>query len=260
MYEIYEKDRQGMVLRIERSSIHDGDGFRTVVFLKGCPLRCQWCSTPESQSFGVERTADNVYGTLMTVEQVVHELRKDSLFYFLSTGGVTLSGGEVLAQPEFARAILMNCKRECFNTAIESCFYGPWENVESLLPYINTIYSDIKLVDAELHRKYCGVDNALILSNLRKADAAAGDRLRLVLRTPIIPGVNDTDEELNRIGEFCGSLEHLHHIQLLPYHRLGTATYEKLGRPYPLEGVEPPTPEHMEHCRSIIKQYVKRVI
>ena len=93
MLETIEKDRQGMVLRIERSSIHDGDGFRTVVFLKGCPLRCQWCSTPESQSFGVERTADNVYGTLMTVEDVMKEIRKDSLFFFLSTGGVTLSGG-----------------------------------------------------------------------------------------------------------------------------------------------------------------------
>ena len=109
MLEMIDKDRQGMVLRIERSSIHDGDGFRTVVFLKGCPLRCQWCSTPESQSFGVEKTADNVYGTLMTVEDVMKEIRKDSLFFFLSTGGVTLSGGEVLAQPEFALALHRNC-------------------------------------------------------------------------------------------------------------------------------------------------------
>ena len=260
MLELFEKDRQGMVLRIERSSIHDGDGFRTVVFLKGCPLRCQWCSTPESQSFGVERTADKVYGTLMTVEEVMRELRKDSLFYFLSTGGVTLSGGEVLAQPEFALAILKNCKKECFNTAIETCFFGPWENVEAMLPYINTIYADLKLVDSELHKKYCGVDNALILSNLQKADQEAGGRFRLVIRTPIIPGVNDSEEELHRIGQFCARLDHLAHIQLLPYHRLGTATYQKLGRPYPLEGVEPPAPEHMEHCRSVIRSYVKRVI
>ena len=103
MFEMIDKDRQGMVLRIERSSIHDGDGFRTVVFLKGCPLRCQWCSTPESQSFGVEKTADNVYGTLMTVEDVMKEIRKDSLFFFLSTGGVTLSGGEVLLCSATAR-------------------------------------------------------------------------------------------------------------------------------------------------------------
>ena len=172
MLEMIDKDRQGMVLRIERSSIHDGDGFRTVVFLKGCPLRCQWCSTPESQSFGVEKTADNVYGTLMTVEDVMKEIRKDSLFFFLSTGGVTLSGGEVLAQPEFALALLRNCKKECFNTAIETCFFGPWEHLEALLPYINTIYADLKLVDSERHKKYCGVDNTLIMNNLRAADAA----------------------------------------------------------------------------------------
>ena len=196
----------------------------------------------------------------MTVEEVVRELRKDSLFYFLSTGGVTLSGGEVLAQPEFARALLINCKKECFNTAIETCFFGPWENVEAMLPYINTIYADLKLVDSELHKKYCGVDNALILSNLQKAGQEAGGRFRLVIRIPIIPGINDSEEELNRIGQFCSGLKHLAHIQLLPYHRLGTATYQKLGRPYPLEGVEPPTPEHMEDCRAAIRRYVKRVI
>ena len=107
--ELIDKDRQGMVLRIERSSIHDGDGFRTVVFLKGCPLRCQWCSTPESQSFEVENTESGSYGTLMTVDEVMRELRKDSLFFFISGGGVTLSGGEMLAQPEFSAALLKNC-------------------------------------------------------------------------------------------------------------------------------------------------------
>ena len=151
--ETLEKDRQGMVLRIERSSIHDGEGFRTVVFLKGCPLRCQWCSTPESQSFGIERTDEKTYGTLMTVEEVMREVRKDSLFFFISTGGITLSGGEVLAQPEFTLALLKNCRRECFNTAIETCFFGPWENIEPMLPHVNTIYADIKMITADAHKK-----------------------------------------------------------------------------------------------------------
>ena len=94
--EVFDKDRKGLVLRIERSSIHDGQGFRTVVFLKGCPLRCQWCSTPESQSFQIERTDDKTYGNWMTVEEVMREIRKDSLFFFISAGGLTLSGGEIL--------------------------------------------------------------------------------------------------------------------------------------------------------------------
>ncbi len=155
MLKVIEKDRQGMVLRIERSSIHDGDGMRTVVFLKGCPLRCQWCSTPESQSFGVEHTEDNVYGQLMSVGQVMHEIRKDSLFYFLSKGGVTFSGGEVLSQPEFTLALLKNCSKECFDTAIETCFFGPWENVEIMLPYVNTVYADLKMIDSDLHKLFC---------------------------------------------------------------------------------------------------------
>ena len=148
MMEMIEKDRQGMVLRIERSSIHDGDGFRTVVFLKGCPLRCQWCSTPESQSFKIEETAENTYGTVMTVDDVMREVRKDSMFFFISGGGMTLSGGEILAQPEFSLALLKNARRECIDTAVETAFYGPWKNIAAMLPYINTVYADVKLFDS----------------------------------------------------------------------------------------------------------------
>lgn len=249
-----DQSREGMVLRIERSSIHDGSGFRTVVFLKGCPLCCQWCSTPESQSFREERTADNVYGTTMTVEAVMREIRKDSQFFFISSGGVTLSGGELLAQPEFSRAILKNCRREGYNTAVETSFFAPWDAVGSLLPYINTAFVDLKLMDDELHRRYCGVSNALILSNLRATNDAEG-KFRLVVRTPVIPGVNDTLEEMHRIGAFCETLTRLDHIQLLPYHRLGTNTYRKLGRPYLLADTPTPTEEQMEACRDILRTY-----
>lgn len=148
--EIFDKDLTGMVLRIERSSIHDGDGLRTVVFLKGCPLRCKWCSTPESQSFAQETTVGGTtYGTQMTVAEVMREVRKDSLFYFISAGGLTLSGGEILAQPEFALALLKNAKAECFNTAVETSFCAPWEKIQPLLPYINTAYVDLKIFDRQ---------------------------------------------------------------------------------------------------------------
>ena len=133
MLETFDKDREGVVLRIERSSIHDGEGLRTVVFLKGCPLRCQWCSTPESQSFQVERAGENTYGSRMTVGEVMREIRKDSLFYFISTGGLTLSGGEILAQPEFTLALLKNARMECINTAVETSFFASWEKIEPLL-------------------------------------------------------------------------------------------------------------------------------
>lgn len=256
--ELIDKDRQGMVLRIERSSIHDGDGFRTVVFLKGCPLRCQWCSTPESQSGGVEKTDTYVYGQRMTVEAVMREIRKDALFFFISGGGMTLSGGELLAQPEFSEALLKNCCREGINTAIETSFFSPWRTVEPILQYVNTAYVDLKMVNSGAHRKYCGAGSQLILENLLNTGDCPG-RFRLVARTPIIPGVNDSEEELRRIGKFCAGLKRLDHIQLLPYHKLGTATYEKLGRPYLLAGTPTPTEEHMARCRETVESCGVRV-
>ena len=259
MMEMIEKDRQGMVLRIERSSIHDGDGFRTVVFLKGCPLRCQWCSTPESQSFKAEETAENTYGTVMTVGDVMREVRKDSMFFFISGGGMTLSGGEILAQPEFSLALLKNARRECIDTAVETAFYGPWKNIAAMLPYINTVYADVKLFDRERHKQFCGVYNDTILENLLATNQAEGD-FRLVVRVPVIPGINDGGEELERIGEFGRRLKKMDHMQLLPYHRLGTATYKKLGRPYLLEEVKSPSAEHMARCRELVGTYVDHVI
>ena len=126
---------KGMVLRIERSSIHDGDGMRTVVFLKGCPLRCQWCSTPESQAFQVETTVDGSksYGTELTVTDVMKEVRKDTAFYFISGGGMTLSGGELLAQPDFSLALLKAASMEGISTAVETSFFGKEETIRFTL-------------------------------------------------------------------------------------------------------------------------------
>lgn len=249
----------GMVLRIERSSIYDGTGFRTVVFLKGCPLRCQWCSTPESQSFQVETTASNTYGKTMGVADIMEEVRKDALFFFVSGGGLTLSGGEALAQPDFALAILQAAKKECFDTAIETSFFAPWEKVEPILNHLNTAYVDLKAFDATVHKTYCGCDNQLILDNLLATNQVARN-FKLVVRIPLIPGVNDSAEELHAMGQFCAKLTKLDHVQLLPYHRLGTATYEKLGRDYLLGAVQPPSEEHMARCRNIIRQYSPNVL
>lgn len=254
-----EKDREGMVLRIERSSTFDGAGFRTVIFLKGCPLRCQWCSTPESHSFEIEKTDTNVYGQVMTVEQVMKEARKDSLFFFMSGGGITLSGGEMMAQPDFSRAILRNCRQEGYNTAIETSFFASWDVVKSILPYVNNAFVDLKIFDSELHKKYTGVDNELILNNLKATNELEND-FKLVIRTPIIPSINDTPEELHAIGKFAAGLTHLDYVQLLPYHKLGVSTYEKLGLTYPLKDIDAPSAEQMAEYRSIVAEHVAKVI
>lgn len=250
----------GMVLRIERSSIHDGDGMRTVVFLKGCPLHCQWCSTPESQKGGVETSLDGsiTYGRKMTVAEVMEEIRKDSAFYFMSGGGMTISGGEMLSQPCFARALLQNSMAEGISTAVETSLFAPWKALEPMLPYIGTLFADLKFVSKELHKKYCGVCNSVILENMEKLGART-EPFQFVIRTPLIPGVNDSPEELEKIGAFCARLKKLDHLQLLPYHKLGEGTYAKLGRPYPLAGINPPSKEHMEACLEILRKYLPNV-
>jgi pyruvate formate lyase activating enzyme len=252
---------KGMVLRIERSSIHDGDGMRTVVFLKGCPLRCQWCSTPEGQGFQVEKTVDGTktYGSEMSVSEVMQEVRKDSPFYFISGGGMTISGGEVLSQPDFSVALLKSAKAEGISTAIETSFFGKRETVAAMVPYVDTFYVDLKFVTPELHKKYCGVDNKIILDNIKFLDSQKG-AFRVIIRTPLIPGINSGDEELKKIGTFCKNLKRMVHLQLLPYHSLGSVTYKKLGRKYLLEGMESPSPELMNHCREILRSYNIKVI
>lgn len=249
----------GTVLRIERGSVYDGDGFRTVIFLKGCPLHCWWCSTPESQSPKIQQAGTTTYGQVMSVEAVMKEIRKDSCCYFQSGGGVTLSGGEILAQPRFTRQILKTAWSECINTAVETTFYTEWSELATILPYVNTAFVDLKMITPELHQKYVGGDNQIVMNNLLHTNEIEDD-LDLIVRTPIIPGINDNETELAGIGKFCAQLKHLKHVQLLPYHRLGTATYQKLGRPYPLADVMPPSAEQMAKYQAIVGQYVTAIV
>jgi pyruvate formate lyase activating enzyme len=250
---------KGTVLRIERSSIYDGNGLRTVVFLKGCPLRCKWCSTPEGLAFGVEQIGGETYGREMSVEGVMKEVRKDSCCYFHSGGGMTLSGGEIFSQPEFTRALIRTACTECIDTAIETSFYAPWEAIEPSLPCLNTAYVDIKFFSANKHKEFCGADNGLILENLRRTNNADGP-FGLVVRVPVITGINDDEQELSRIGKFCAGLKRLDHVQLLPYHRLGMDTYRKLGMEYGFSDLRAPSAEGMEMSRAIIRRYVGKVL
>lgn len=261
MYQTYEgMDQKGTVLRIEKSSIFDGDGIRTVVFLKGCPLRCQWCSTPESHLRKIQTVLEGsiTYGQEMTVEEVMVEIRKDSPFYFISGGGVTLSGGEILAQPEYSYQILKRSCCEGINTCFESSFLAPWEKIEPLLEYTDTAFVDLKLMDDEMHKSYTGVSNELILDNVKRAGSEKTG-MKLIIRRPLIPGVNDSEEDLGALGAFLEKLPGVAYLQLLPYHRLGTDTYRKLGIPYQLAEVETPTENHMQWCRDITGQFIKTI-
>ncbi|HZW97821.1 MAG TPA: glycyl-radical enzyme activating protein [Bacillota bacterium] len=249
---------EGTILRIERSSIHDGEGLRTVIFLKGCPLRCAWCSTPEGQAEGIESAGEKIYGTVMTVEELMAEIVKDEVFYFHSNGGITLSGGEPLLQADFAANVLRRAQKLGINTAMESSMCFPFSELEKVLPYLNTLFADLKHSDAEQHRGLVGIDNHLIMDNIRRT-AETDYPLELIVRIPLIPGVNDDDKTMNEMGEFLASLRHLSAVELLPYHRLGVSTYNKLGMDYSLPNVKIPSSSHMKAKRDIIGRYVETV-
>lgn len=251
----HSRKNHGMVLRIERSSVHDGDGFRTVIFLKGCPLTCRWCSTPESQSGAIEAFGSTTYGSVMSVDDLMGEVRKDSIFYFHSGGGLTLSGGEPLVQADFAASLLRQARYEGISTAIETSLSVPFSQVGKVLPHLDIIYADLKHIDPDRHREYCGVDNGRILDNLRRIDERAA-KVKFVIRMPLIPGINDDEDTLRGVGAFCAGLKNLTCVQLLPYHRLGMDTYRKMGLPYPLADIQAPDEAHMEACRGIIRSYV----
>lgn len=284
----------GSVLRIERTSIHDGQGLRTVIFLKGCPLSCRWCSTPESQRSSPQKgyardrcvgcgrcvhscpegallmaeeglkvltdaskckncfvcvgkclqNAHIRYGHLMSVRDVVREIVKDEIFFFHSGGGVTISGGEPLSQSDFVAEVLRECRELGIHTAMETSLHAPYESLEKVLPWLNVLYVDLKHMDQELHKQWVGQDNTLILDNLRKLDQA-NDSLEIIVRLPLVPGVNDSSTNLSAVAQFCRSLQKIKEIELLPYHRLGLETYRNLEMDYLLKELVPPSQERI---------------
>ena len=165
-------DTKGRIFDIQRFSVHDGPGIRTIVFLKGCPLRCQWCCNPESQSRDIEtmRVAGEtkIIGQDVTVAQVMETVEKDRSYYRRSGGGLTLSGGEATMQPQFAADLLQAAKMSGIGTAMESMGCCPYKNLELILPWLDTYLMDIKHTDPEKHKAFTGVRNELMLENARK--------------------------------------------------------------------------------------------
>lgn len=279
---------EGIVFNVQRFTIHDGPGMRTEFFLKGCPLRCRWCSNPESQQLqpevgvyrqkcigrrvcnacaeacpegkelfrftvgklaGIDRTrctgclrclpecpSDSLkrWGEKMSIEDCMTLIRRDRGYYERSGGGVTVSGGDPLLQADFVAALFRACRAEGIHTCCESTLHGPWREVEKLLPVTDLFISDLKHMDSAVHREYCGAGNEVILQNLERLTAAGR---ALILRIPVIPGVNDDAENIRASADFIQERLHgrLRTLQLLSFMRLGEEKYRSLGQSYPME-------------------------
>ena len=288
------QELEGTVFNIQRYSLNDGPGIRTVIFFKGCHLRCPWCCNPESidpahhLSFSRQkcigcgrcvevcptgaRTADDVeretctlcgtcveacpsgalelIGRRMSVSQVLLEVEKDRQFYETSGGGVTLSGGEVLLQRQFAAALLRALKGRYLHTAVETTGHAKWEHFEELVDACDLVLLDLKHMDPETHRKYTGVSNERILENaLRLAKKGRP----MVFRVPLIGGVNADRGNIEATARFALKAG-VREVHLLPYHRFGESKYAKLGKEYSFTALTP-AGEEVRELKGILESH-----
>lgn len=241
----------GRIFDIQKFSVHDGPGIRTIIFLKGCALRCRWCCNPESQRFEIEKMMQNgkekTIGQDVTVGEVLKIVQQDLPYYRRSGGGMTLSGGEMLCQSDFAYALLRAAKEASINTAVETTGFASFEKIEPMLPFIDTILMDLKHMDSAKHKEFTTQPNERIKENAQKIAEKAK---KLIIRVPVIPTFNDTEEEIGEIAKFAATLQGVREIHLLPYHRFGKDKYDGLGREYLMGDLPSPTDEQMNKLKA----------
>jgi pyruvate formate lyase activating enzyme len=285
-------DVQGLIFDIDTFAVHDGPGIRMAVYLKGCPLECAWCHSPESQGrlretilvrdrcvvcgacvvacpeavhrvdggkHALERArcracgacveacpngALQIKGYGISAREVVTRATRMKPFFEPSGGGITLTGGEVSGQPEFAAAVLAGCRAEGIHTAIETCGACSWPRLKALADLCDLVLYDLKLIDEEQHRRWTGASNRTILENAGHLAA-----YHVQIRVPLIPGITDTHENLTGIYAFMRQAG-LKRVALLPYNPSAGAKYEWLDRRYELEGTVQ-DPDYLEHLADL---------
>lgn len=267
---------RGLISGIKRMEIHDGDGIRTTVFFKGCPLKCIWCHNPESISFekqvaffkekcincGLcsgeksEKNAKNcpvnamiMYGQEYTVDELVDVLLKDSAFFKASGGGITLSGGECLAQPAFALELAKALHQKNISVYIDTCGFVSRDVLEKIMPFVDKFLYDIKAITPSVHKECTGQDNSLILDNLK---FLCENNAKIEIRYPLVKGYND--EEAQKIGEFLRGLKGITKIKVLQYHSFSASRYDALGMACTLPDTET-TFDDVENAVKILKSY-----
>lgn len=250
---------EGRIFNIAHFAVHDGPGIRTTVFFKGCPARCLWCCSPQSQNFEIEYSKDKkkIFGRVVSAKALFAEVYRDAPFWRRSRGGVTLSGGEVMAQPEFAIEFLDICHRYGVHTAIESSLLVSHEISAMIVDKVDFVQFDMKAMDDGLHRELTGLSNKIALENA--ANILKSSKPALV-RFPLIPGINDSEANIRAMGEFIESYRASASVEILKYHRLGTGHYEELGRSYTLPEVLPPTDEEYKRVADLLSEYNVSVI
>lgn len=219
-------DQTGIVFDIQRAALDDGPGLRTVVFLKGCPLRCAWCHNPESWEPKPQTgISGKIYGKTMTVSEVMHEVKKDMAFYQTSGGGLTLSGGEPTVQFDFCLSLLRSAKDAGISTCLDTCGHCPPEKFSRLLPLVDIWHFDLKATGEDMYKKWTGRDGTLIEENL---NTLIHSPARIRLRCPIVPGIHNSSDHETRLDKLEQD-DRIESLERLPYHELGEYKYTDLG-------------------------------
>ena len=287
------------ITNISRGSLHDGPGVRTVVYFKGCGLKCKWCHNPETLSAQKQilyaptkcihcgkcievcpehhkiqgnnmlflredctacgncaktcpSLALSLCGEEKTVPELFEEIIKDQHYYIASGGGVTFSGGECLLHSQFVKELAKMCKDNNIHTAVESAFFVRWENAEEVLPYIDLFFADLKIPDPEKHRKFTGQDNRMIIENITKL---SNEHSNIILRIPVIPGVNDSDDDIDAFAEIIKTFgKGIKEIELLKYNNLAESKYHIAGKEYTKFADTAQTNEEMQKLCSALEE------
>lgn len=298
-----QTNEEGIIFNIQRYSIHDGPGIRTTIFLKGCPLRCKWCSNPESinpipeiflrdercdqcgkclevcipqaislgeNSIEIDRTkcdlclkceeicptsVINCTGKKVSVNEVVLEAMQDEIFYNNSGGGITISGGEPLFQPKFTLKLLKQFKERAIHTTIDTTGFASWEDFNEILNYTDLVLFDIKHLNSQVHLKFTGVKNELILRNLENV---LKKNVKIWIRVPVIPDFNDSSEYMEELAIFLKD-KSVDKVSLLPYHEWGKHKYKFLGRVYPMQNAQFIDEKLIQDFKQTIESYDLKV-
>lgn len=231
----------GFVSHVQDFCVHDGDGIRTTVFLSGCPLRCLWCANPE--------TWELLHGESKTVAEIVRRCSRNRIFFHHSGGGVTFSGGEPGFQPEFVHALATALNAEGFTLAMETCGYFSWEAMQPALELLDLLFFDIKHSDNSSHQALTGKSNTLILKNLAKAGQLLEN---LVVRLPLVPGVNDQPENLRATADIIRGCLQIPRMEILPYHNWSQKKYEQLGLEWSAYDI--PSTDAIRRAKSVLEE------
>ncbi len=290
----------GLITNIQRMSIHDGPGIRSVIFMKGCNLRCKWCHNPETfvpapevewisgkcihcgvctevcRYGALQMDAGMVHfdkakctacfeciphcypealqkiGREVSPEETLAEIRQDFPYFEASGGGVTISGGEPMLQPGYVRQTLGLFQEAGIHTALETNLTVAWDQYEALLPYTDLLMADLKVVDSDIHKRWTGAGNRRILANIDRLDRSG---IPYLLRTPVVPGFNHTEEHIEKIARLVARLENIRKFELLPFHPMADTKYKNLGIDNPFRDVKGLTPEDLNVYKPILKKY-----